>query len=95
MSRPITQDDLVLHDGVSVLRMDLVIQQGLTLEDIEELKRLHIEKDEIFRRAHAEMKEHEFKMQRAWGFEPDETMHTWRMSIPNPSKHPEYPEVAR
>ena len=40
--------------------------------------------DEINRRSHAQMKEIEFHMQTAWGFDPNESRHTWSCMIPNP-----------
>lgn len=83
-SQGITEADLILDDGASSINPLLIVQQKLTLAQVMELRELHRRKDEIFQRAHADMKTLEFVMQDVWGFERDESKHTHRHRIPNP-----------
>ena len=82
----------------SSLNMGLVLKQKLTQEDIEEIKRLHVirldlfdymrkpevVKDrEILRHCVNGMEYIEYAMQKAWKFEKDRNKHTWWYKVPN------------
>lgn len=70
----------------------LVAKQGLNRVDIARLIVLHAWKDWIFQRAEnggdvqkllKELQRIEFAMQAVWGFERDESKHTWKYLMPN------------
>ena len=76
-------ESLLLHNG-ALLNPHQVIKQGLSAEQIRRIKMLHREKDAVMREAHLRVKQIEFEMQDAWGWDRDETKHTHRFQIPYP-----------
>ena len=91
--------DVKYKDQVeSHLNPSLVLKQKLTQEDIDEIKRLHVIRLELFdymrkpevardrdllRHCVQGMEDIEFCMQMAWKFDKDRSKHTWWYQVPN------------
>lgn len=81
----------IFHNGVpkSILNSRLIQQQGLTEDDVEELKKIHIEKlivfdlinstdNKIALKNYVELVELiELALQKVWGFPQDRNYHDW------------------
>lgn len=74
------------------LNVDLIFKQNVTPERVYRLHLLHDLKDGLFRlakkganpdRCLMRLRQIEFEMQEAWGWEQDATKHTWKYLMPN------------
>ena len=74
------------------LNVDLVFKQNVTSERVNRLHLLHDLKYVVFRlakkgadpdRCLMRLRQIEFEMQEAWGWEQDATKHTWKYLMPN------------
>ena len=98
---PMNKKDMKKYYGVMyknklnmVLSPALAIKQQLTQEDLEELKRLHVERLVLFdwmekeknvntlRKQVKVLQKIEFAMQKAWKFTQDARFHTWWFRAP-------------
>lgn len=84
-------DLTVIHKGKPTFNLNqaFVAKQGLSEEDVEKIKALHVERLNIFDKMKVEnnvsllkslasdVEQCEFALQEVWGFEKDATMHLW------------------
>lgn len=93
-------DTAIMYNGKvdSYLNPSLILKQKLTKEDVEEIKRLHVIRLELFdymmkpevkediallRECVKGMELIEYAMQKAWKFDKDRTKHSWWYRVPN------------